>query len=46
MRRDELIDAQWKLIEPLLPKQSRGGRWNELRSIVSGMLWVLHAFRK
>ena len=41
MRRDELTDAQWKLIEPLLPKQSRGGRWDEHRTTLNGMLWVL-----
>jgi transposase len=26
MRRFELTDEQWKLIEPVLPKQRRGGR--------------------
>ena len=46
MRRDELIDAQWKLIEPLLPQQCPGVRWNEHRTTLNGMLWVLHAFRK
>jgi len=38
MRRDELTDAQWNLIEPLLPMQSRGGRWNEHRATLNGML--------
>jgi transposase len=41
MRRDELTDAQWKLIEPVLPKQNRGGRWNDHRTTLNGMLWVL-----
>ena len=41
MRRDQLTDAQWKLIEPLLPKQCRGRRWSEYRTTLNGMLWVL-----
>jgi transposase len=39
--RGDLSDAQWKLIEPLLPKQKRGGRWNDHRTMLDGILWVL-----
>lgn len=41
MTRFDLTDAQWKLIAPLLPKQRRGGRWNDHRTTLNGMLWVL-----
>lgn len=41
MRRFELTDEQWKLIEPALPRQRRGGRWNDHRQTLDGMLWVL-----
>ena len=39
--RGDTSDAQWKLIEPLLPKQSRGGKWNDHRLMFDGILWVL-----
>ena len=39
--RGDLSDAQWKLIEPLLPKQKRGGKWNDHRTTFNGILWVL-----
>lgn len=41
MRRGDLSDAQWKLIEPLLPKQRRGGKWNDHRLMFDGILWIL-----
>ena len=41
MRRFELTDGQWMLIKPVLPRQSRGGRWNDHRQTLDGMLWVL-----
>jgi transposase len=41
MRRFELTDEQWKLIKPVLPKQRRGGRWNDHRQTLDAMLWVL-----
>lgn len=41
MRRFELTDGQRKLIEPVLPRQRRGGRWNDHRQTLDGMLWVL-----
>lgn len=40
-RRGDLSDAQWKLIAPLLPKQKRGGKWNDHRLMFDGILWVL-----
>jgi transposase len=39
--RGDLSDAQWKLIEPLLPTQKRGGKWNDHRLMFDGILWVL-----
>jgi transposase len=41
MRRFELTDEHWQLIEPVLPRQARGGRWNDHRQTLDGMLWVL-----
>src|SRR2546421_6516744 len=41
MGRGDTSDAQWRLIEPLLPKQKRGGRWNDHRLMFDGILWVL-----
>ena len=41
MGRGDTSDAQWKLIEPLLPKQKRGGKWNDHRVMFDGILWVL-----
>ena len=40
-RRYELTDEQWALIEPLMPKRKPGGRWNDHRTTVDGMMWVL-----
>lgn len=39
--RGDLSDLQWKLVEPLLPKQRRGGRWNDHRVVLDGILWIL-----
>ena len=39
--RGDLSDAQWKLIEALLPVQKRGGRWNDHRLVFDGILWIL-----
>ena len=41
MRRFELTDERWTLIEPVLPRQARGGRWNDHRATLDGMLRVL-----
>ena len=44
MRRYELTDERWKLIEPLLPRAGeRGGRrWRDHRQVLNSILWVLH----
>ena len=34
-------DARWRLIDPLLPKQKRGGKWSDHRLMFDGILWVL-----
>lgn len=41
MGRGDLSDAQWRLIEPLLPRQARGGKWNDHRLMFDGILWIL-----
>lgn len=41
MRRGDLSDGQWKLIEALFPTQKRGGRWKDHRDVFNGILWVL-----
>ena len=42
-RRYELTDAGWDLIKPLLPRQRRGGRWADHRTVLNGMFWVLNS---
>lgn len=42
-RRYELRDEAWERIEPLLPKQGRGGRWNDHRTTLNGMFWILNS---
>jgi transposase len=41
MRRGDLSDTQWELIEGLFPVQKRGGRWKSHRDVFNGILWVL-----
>lgn len=41
MGRGDLSDAQWELVKGLMPTQKRGGRWNDHRVTLDGMLWVL-----
>ncbi|MFM9996333.1 MAG: transposase, partial [Phycisphaerales bacterium] len=41
MGRGDTSATQWKLIQPLLPRQQRGGKWNDHRLMFDGMLWVL-----
>lgn len=41
MGRGDLSDAQWELVEGLMPVQGRGGKWNDHRTTVDGVLWVL-----
>ena len=42
-RRYEMTDDAWERIQPLLPKQGRGGRWNDHRTTINGMFWVLNS---
>jgi len=41
VHRHELTAAQWDLIKGLMPRQRRGGAWNDHRSMLNAMLWVL-----
>jgi transposase len=41
--RYELSDGKWNLIKGLFPKQGRGGKWNDHRSTLNGMLWILRS---
>jgi len=43
MRRHELTDEQWALIEPLLPPQRGGGRpWRDHRTMLNAWFWILN----
>jgi transposase len=42
-RRYELTDEAFERIEPLLPVQGRGGRWNDHRTVLNGMFWILNS---
>ena len=39
MRRHELTDAEWKIIQPLLPNKSRGVPRVDDRRVLNGILW-------
>ena len=44
MRRHELTDEQWDLIEPILPAQRHGGRGrppSDQRKMLNSMMWIL-----
>ena len=43
MRRHELNDTHWAILEPFMPKPSKkGGRpWNDHRQTINGILWKL-----
>jgi transposase len=42
-RRYELTDEEFALIEDLLPRNGqRGGQWNDNRTTLDGILWILH----
>ena len=43
VRRYEFTDEDWAQIEPLLPKQARGGKWNDHRTVMNGMFLVLRS---
>jgi transposase len=40
-KRHELTDSAWAVLEPLLPRTSRGHPWRDHRQIINGILWVL-----
>ena len=43
VRHYELTDPQFALIEDLLPKNGkRGGQWNDHRTTLDGIFWLLH----
>ena len=42
-RRYEMTDEAFALIEPLLPRQGRGGRWRDHRAVLNGIFWVLNS---
>lgn len=40
VRRHELTDAQWRMIEPFLPGNGRpGGQWADHRRVINGVLF-------
>ena len=42
MRRHELSDEQWELIQDELPEAEGAGRpWRDHRQVVNGMMWIL-----
>src|SRR5580704_2405180 len=44
MRRYELTDEQFELIRDLLPANGkRGGQWNDHRTTLNGIFWILHS---
>jgi transposase len=43
MRRYEITDDQFTLVADLMPATGRrGGQWNDHRTTLNGILWVLH----
>ena len=43
VRRHELTDEQWAIVEPLMPANGEaGGQWEDHRPIMNGMFWVLN----
>lgn len=46
MRRYELTDEEWGLIEDLLPRPRPGGRgrrWRDHRQVLDGIFWILRS---
>ena len=42
-RRHELSDEEWSLLAPLLPPlRTRGRSFRDHRTLLNGMLWILH----
>jgi transposase len=42
-KRYELSDEGWERLQPVLPVQKRGGRWNDHRLMLNGIFWVLNS---
>lgn len=42
-KRYELSDEGWERLQPVLPVQKRGGRWNDHRAMLNGIFWVLNS---
>lgn len=45
VRRHELTDAEWALLQPLLPPErpaKSGHPYRSHRQVLNGMLWILH----
>ena len=43
LRRYELTDAEWKIIDPLLPRKSRGVARVDDRRVLNGIFWRLRS---
>jgi len=43
MARYEVGDEQWECLKGLFPIQKRGGKWNDHRTTLNGMLWILRS---
>jgi len=44
MRRYELTDEQFELVADMLPLNGkRGGQWNDHRTTLNGIFWILHS---
>jgi transposase len=40
IRRFELTDIEWEILQPILPADpARGGKWKDHRTVISGILW-------
>lgn len=42
MKRHELSDEQWALVEPLLPRPRTGRKSRDPRTMLNAMFWLLH----
>src|SRR5687768_1743110 len=42
MARGDLSNAEWAVLEPLLPAQpARGGQWRDHRQVVNAICWII-----
>src|SRR5258708_4019756 len=39
--RHELTDGPWELVQDLFPAQGRGGKWEDHRTLLNGVMWRL-----